>query len=170
MKRILLLTAAMMMAGAGYTFAQDTVIVEVPQPAREYVIAHPSDPVVIEGDVAVGTVIPEDVDLVEIPDSPDYAYVYVDKQPIIVSKKGSQGRIFGAIIKGFRECAVPRMDCVFPAPNTQPTHFLSVAHLSSHLAHFNLLQCWQRKDGSHEMRLLKSEGHAGDGGEKMPFS
>jgi hypothetical protein len=87
MKRILHLTAAMMMAGAGYAFAQDTVIIEVPQPARDYVIAHPSDPVVIEGDVAVGTVIPEGVDLVEIPDSPDYAYVYVDKQPIIVSKK-----------------------------------------------------------------------------------
>jgi hypothetical protein len=66
--------------------AQDAVIV-VPQPAQDYVIAHPSDPVVIDGDVAVGTVVPEDVELVPIPDSPDYGYVYVDKKPIIVSTK-----------------------------------------------------------------------------------
>ncbi|MEK1852883.1 MAG: DUF1236 domain-containing protein, partial [Phyllobacterium sp.] len=87
MKRLLLLTAAMMLAGSAHGFAQDTVIVEVPQPARDYVIAHPSDPVVIEGDVAVGTAIPEAIELVPIPDSPDYAYIYVDKQPIIISRK-----------------------------------------------------------------------------------
>ncbi|PIO43725.1 DUF1236 domain-containing protein [Phyllobacterium zundukense] len=50
-------------------------------------MAHPSDPIVIEGDVAIGTVVPDTVELVPIPDSPDYAYVYVDKQPIIVTTK-----------------------------------------------------------------------------------
>lgn len=87
MKRILLITTAMMFMTLAPLYAQDTVIIEVPQPARDYVIAHPSDPIVIEGDVAVGTPIPEDIELVPIPDSPDYAYVYVDKQPIIVSRK-----------------------------------------------------------------------------------
>ncbi|MBZ9655058.1 DUF1236 domain-containing protein [Phyllobacterium lublinensis] len=87
MKRVLLITTAMMLATLGPLYAQDAVIVEVPQPARDYVIAHPSDPIVIEGDVAVGTAIPEDIELVPIPDSPDYAYVYVDKQPVIVSTK-----------------------------------------------------------------------------------
>ena len=87
MKRVLLLTAALAFAGASTVFAQDTVIVEVPQPTRDYVIAHPSDPIVIEGDVAVGSAIPEDVELVPIPDTPEYSYVYVDKQPIIVSTK-----------------------------------------------------------------------------------
>ena len=87
MKRILLITTAMMFTTLAPLYAQDTVIIEVPQPARDYVIAHPSDPIVIEGDVAVGTPIPEDIELVPIPDSPDYAYVYVDKQPIIVSRK-----------------------------------------------------------------------------------
>jgi hypothetical protein len=67
--------------------AQDAVIVEVPQPTQDYVIAHPSDPVVIEGDVALGTVLPEDVEVVPIPDSPDYGYVYIDKQPVIVTIK-----------------------------------------------------------------------------------
>lgn len=87
MKRILLLTAALMFAGAGQVLAQDTVIVEVPQPARDYVIANPSEDIMIDEDVAVGTAIPEDVELVPIPDSPDYSYVYVKKHPVIVSTK-----------------------------------------------------------------------------------
>lgn len=86
MRRILF-AMAMMMAASGGAFAQDAVVVEVPQPARDYVIAHPTDPVVIEGDVAVGTTVPADVKLVPIPDSPDYGYVYVDKQPVIVTMK-----------------------------------------------------------------------------------
>ncbi len=85
-KRILL-AAAVMFAVSGGVYAQDAVVVEVPQPAREYVIAHPTDPVITEGDVAIGTAVPEDVKLVPIPDSPDYGYVYVDKQPVIVSMK-----------------------------------------------------------------------------------
>lgn len=87
MKRILLAIAAMMFAASSSVFAQDTVVIEVPQPAREYVIAHPSDPIVIEGDVAIGTTVPDNIQLVPIPDSPDYGYVYVDKQPVIVTIK-----------------------------------------------------------------------------------
>jgi hypothetical protein len=85
MKRTILVMTALLFAGPG--LAQDAVIVEVPQPARDYVIAHPSDPVVVEGDLAVGTAIPEDVELVPIPDTPEYSYVYVDKRPVIVSTK-----------------------------------------------------------------------------------
>jgi uncharacterized protein DUF1236 len=86
MKRILL-AIAMALAASGSVFAQDSVVIEVPQPAREYVIAHPTDPVIVEGDVAIGTAVPEDVKLVPIPDSPDYGYIYVDKQPVIVTMK-----------------------------------------------------------------------------------
>jgi hypothetical protein len=87
MKRMFLLTAALMFAGAGQVLAQDTVIVEVPQPARDYVIANPAEDIMIEEDLAIGTAIPEDVELVPIPDSPDYSYVYVKKRPVIVSTK-----------------------------------------------------------------------------------
>jgi hypothetical protein len=85
--RQILLATAVMVAASGSIYAQDAVIVDVPQPAREYVIAHPTDPVIIEGDFAIGTAVPEDVKLVPIPDSPDYGYMYVDKQPVIVSMK-----------------------------------------------------------------------------------
>jgi hypothetical protein len=85
MKRILLATAVMFAVSGVY--AQDAVVVEVPQPARDYVIAHPTDPVLVEGDIAVGTAVPADVKVVPIPDSPDYGYIYVDKQPVIVTMK-----------------------------------------------------------------------------------
>jgi hypothetical protein len=35
----------------------------------------------------VGTAVPETVKLVPIPDSPDYGYIYVKKQPVIVTMK-----------------------------------------------------------------------------------
>ncbi len=85
MKRTILVMTALLFAGPA--LAQDAVIVEVPQPARDYVMANPSDPIVVEGDLAIGTAIPEDVKLVPIPDTPEYSYVYVEKKPVIVSTK-----------------------------------------------------------------------------------
>jgi uncharacterized membrane protein len=59
----------------------------VPEPAREYVIANPVEPVVIEERVAVGTVIPQTVVIHEIPDAPEFGYVYVDSGPVVVKKQ-----------------------------------------------------------------------------------
>ena len=59
----------------------------VPEPAREYVIANPVEPVVIEERVAVGTVIPQTVVIHEIPDTPELGYVYVDSGPVVVKKQ-----------------------------------------------------------------------------------
>lgn len=59
----------------------------VPEPAREYVIANPVEPVVIEDRVAVGTVIPQTIVIHEIPDSPEFGYVYVDSGPVVVKKQ-----------------------------------------------------------------------------------
>ncbi|MGN7773335.1 DUF1236 domain-containing protein [Phyllobacterium sp. 22552] len=87
MKRTIIVTISALLLSTSPLFAQDTVIVEVPQTARDYVIAHPTDPIVVEEDLTMGAAIPEDVELVPIPDAPDYSYVYVDKRPIIVSTK-----------------------------------------------------------------------------------
>lgn len=59
----------------------------VPEPAREYVIANPVEPVVIEQKVAVGTVIPQTVVIHEIPAAPEFGYVYVDSGPVVVKKQ-----------------------------------------------------------------------------------
>lgn len=56
----------------------------VPEPARDYVIAHPVEPVVIEERVVVGTVVPETIVVQPIPDTPELGYIYVDGQPVYV--------------------------------------------------------------------------------------
>jgi uncharacterized membrane protein len=56
----------------------------VPEPAREYVLANPVEPVVIEERVVVGTAIPETVIIHQIPESPEFGYVYVDDGPVVV--------------------------------------------------------------------------------------
>lgn len=90
MKKILVLTAAALFATSGLTFAQDAVVVEVPQSARDYVIANPSDPVVIEDELSQGYVVPEDIVIREIPESPGYGYIYVEGRPVIVSMENRQ--------------------------------------------------------------------------------
>ena len=49
----------------------------------EYVRTHPTEPVVIEGNLDVGYVVPDTVELRQIPDY-RYRYVYVNNQPALV--------------------------------------------------------------------------------------
>ncbi|MEK1889074.1 MAG: DUF1236 domain-containing protein [Phyllobacterium sp.] len=84
MNKVLTLTAAALFATTGLAFAQD-VLVEVPQGARDYVIANPSDPVVFDEDVSQGYVVPKKIVVHEIPDNPGYGYIYVNGRPVIVS-------------------------------------------------------------------------------------
>ncbi|GAA5542772.1 MULTISPECIES: DUF1236 domain-containing protein [Brucella] len=90
MKKALILTAAAFLATTGLAAAQDAVIIEVPQSARDYVIAHPVDPVVIQDDIAQGYVVPEAVVVRPIPDNPDFGYIYVNGEPVIVSMQNRQ--------------------------------------------------------------------------------
>lgn len=57
----------------------------VPDPAVDYVVAHPTRQVVIEGGVSAGARVPEAVELTPIPEYPDYAYLYSDGRPVIVA-------------------------------------------------------------------------------------
>ncbi|WP_134726822.1 DUF1236 domain-containing protein [Paracoccus luteus] len=58
------------------------------QPAPEvqtYITANPQTPVVLDGEVVVGAGIPDSVTLYEIPEQPDYRYVVVNGQPVLVN-------------------------------------------------------------------------------------
>ena len=90
MKKALILTTAAFLATTGLAIAQDAVIIEEPQSARDYVIAHPVDPVVIPDDIAEGYVVPEAVVVRPIPDNPDFGYIYVNGEPVIVSMQNRQ--------------------------------------------------------------------------------
>lgn len=90
MNKVLTLTAAAFIATSGMAFAQDSVVIEVPQRARDYVIAHPADPVVIDDNISQGYVVPERIVVHPIPESPGYGYIYVDGRPVIVSMENRQ--------------------------------------------------------------------------------
>lgn len=56
---------------------------------RTYVMEHKTESVVIDGDVAVGTQLPETVQIQTIPDS-QLSYVYVQERPVLVDPQSRQ--------------------------------------------------------------------------------
>lgn len=68
----------------GFAGAMLGAAASVPEPAVDYVVANPVEPVMIEGDLGEGSVIRSDAVLAPIPDYPEYAYVYVNGRPVIV--------------------------------------------------------------------------------------
>ena len=68
----------------GFAGAMLGTAAAVPEPAVQYVVANPVEPVVIDGGVSEGMALPESVALTPIPDYPDYSYVYVDGRPVLV--------------------------------------------------------------------------------------
>lgn len=59
----------------------------VPDPAVKYVVANPTEQVVIQGGVSEGALVPDAVTLTPIPDYPQYAYIYTDGRPVIVERE-----------------------------------------------------------------------------------
>ena len=57
-----------------------------PPEVRTYITANPQQPVVLDGEVVVGAGIPDSVTLYEIPGQPDYRYVVVNDQPVLVNQ------------------------------------------------------------------------------------
>lgn len=62
----------------------------VPSGAVDYVVANPVEPVYFEGEVSSGVPLPETVTLYEIPDYPEYGYVYLDERPVVVELASRQ--------------------------------------------------------------------------------
>lgn len=57
-----------------------------PDPAiKTYVVANPHDPVVLDGEVVVGAGVPDTVTLYDVPDFPDYKYVTINGQTVLVT-------------------------------------------------------------------------------------
>jgi len=59
---------------------------DVPEATITYVERHPIEPVVLEGPVEAGVVVPETVQIVEVPESPSYGYIYVDQRPVLIDR------------------------------------------------------------------------------------
>jgi hypothetical protein len=56
----------------------------VPDVAVQYVVNNPVEPVYYEGEIVEGALIPETIQVYEIPEAPEYGYVYLDNRPVVV--------------------------------------------------------------------------------------
>ena len=68
----------------GFTGATIGVEAGINSKDIEYVRLHPTEPVVIEGDVTAGYVVPKTVTIAAIADDPDYGYFYTKDRVYIV--------------------------------------------------------------------------------------
>lgn len=63
-----------------------SISADIPEAAITYVERHPLEPVVLEGPVEAGALIPDTVEIVEVPESPSYGYIYIDQRPVLVDR------------------------------------------------------------------------------------
>lgn len=56
----------------------------VTQSSADFATANPVASIAVEGDVVAGYVVPEDVELVAIPEDPAYSYIYLNERPVLV--------------------------------------------------------------------------------------
>ena len=69
-----------------YAYAQDTIV--IPDKVTTYVTEQPADEgTVVEGDIAVGTALPETVVVKQVPDDDAFAYAVVNKKRVIIEPK-----------------------------------------------------------------------------------
>ncbi|MCQ0971383.1 DUF1236 domain-containing protein [Paracoccus sp. TK19116] len=63
------------------------------EPAPEvqtYVVENPQEPVILDGEVVVGAGVPDTVTLYDVPDYPDYRYVTINGQTVLVEPDNRQ--------------------------------------------------------------------------------
>jgi hypothetical protein len=99
MRKSIIVASAAFFAVTGAAFAQSTVIVQEPAPApvvtqstvvmpgqvRTYVMEQQVPSVAYEGDVVVGSTLPETVEVHSVEGYNDYAYTVVNKRRVIVN-------------------------------------------------------------------------------------
>lgn len=67
-----------------------SISADIPETTITYVERHPVEPVILEGPVQAGTVIPQTVQIVEVPENPNYGYIYVDQRPVLVDRSSRE--------------------------------------------------------------------------------
>lgn len=85
MRKFVLTAACLLSLGAAPALA-DTEITIAPS-VDTWVGTQTDTGVTYDGDIIVGTELPGTVTYVDVPDSPDVAFVYVNKKRVLVNKK-----------------------------------------------------------------------------------
>jgi hypothetical protein len=86
MKKLLIAATGLSLAfAAPYALAQDTVV--VPDTVTTYVTQQQIEDTTIDGDIAVGTALPDTVVVKNVPDNDEFGYAFVNKKRVIVEPK-----------------------------------------------------------------------------------
>ncbi|KRD58941.1 DUF1236 domain-containing protein [Ensifer sp. Root278] len=83
MEKIILASVFAGLAFGGIAVAQTTVV--VPGEVKTYVLEQSSPSVVYQGDLVVGTRLPDTVEIYTIPDQPTYGYVVLNDQRVLIN-------------------------------------------------------------------------------------
>lgn len=95
--KLILASAAALLTLSASAYAQDTVIVQetdpvmtestvvIPGEVRTYVLEQDIQSVPYEGDILIGKVVPDAVEIHAIDGQPDYAYTIVNERRVIVN-------------------------------------------------------------------------------------
>jgi Protein of unknown function (DUF1236) len=86
MKKLIIPAVSLFLSLIGAAVAQTATVV-VPGEVRTYVLEQKTPSVMYEGDLAVGTALPDTVEIHTIPDQPDYSYVIVNDKRVLVNPK-----------------------------------------------------------------------------------
>ncbi|WP_119257477.1 DUF1236 domain-containing protein [Shinella zoogloeoides] len=70
--------------------ATGSISSDIPEATITYVERHPVDPVILEGPVEAGMVVPDTVQIVDVPENSNYGYIYVDQRPVLVDRGSRQ--------------------------------------------------------------------------------
>lgn len=70
--------------------ATGSISPDIPETTITYVERHPVDPVILEGPVEAGMVVPDTVQIIDVPENPNYGYIYVDQRPVLVDRGSRQ--------------------------------------------------------------------------------
>jgi hypothetical protein len=86
MKKVIIPAVSLFLSLGGVAAAQTATVV-VPGEVRTYVLEQTTPSVTFEGDLAVGTALPDTVEIHTIPDQPDYSYVIVNNKRVLINPK-----------------------------------------------------------------------------------
>ncbi|UVC09847.1 DUF1236 domain-containing protein [Rhizobium sp. TH2] len=86
MKNVLIAFTGLSLAlSAPYAMAQDTVV--IPDTVTTYVTQQQVEDTTIDGDIVVGSSLPDKVVIKNVPDHDDYGFAFVNKKRVIVEPK-----------------------------------------------------------------------------------
>ena len=84
MRKLVIVSASLAALAVAPALAFADTVVTVEPEVETWIMEQPSESVVVDGDVAVGTVLPDTVQVIEVPKLQKYRFAVVNKKRVII--------------------------------------------------------------------------------------